>query len=83
MSKDVVGAPVGAEPSAAFNNARRKAADLLTLAAHPKLLPVGSNMCTEDWRTADREAQMGLAWAMVYLADALNSGAASSRGDEA
>lgn len=76
MGKDVSGAPDGAEPLA-----RKKAADLLTLAAHPRLVAAGTNMVTEDSRTADREAYIGLGWAMVYLADALNSGAAFGRGE--
>lgn len=78
LGKDDVGAPGDAEPLA-----RKKAADLLTLAAHPRLMSAGTNMVTEDSRTADREAYIGLGWAMVYLADAINSGAAFGRGDEA
>lgn len=90
MSNAEMGAPGGAEPSAPVGDwvdrepyARRKAAELLLCAAKPSLIAVGSNMVTEDSRKADREAQIGLAWAMVYLADALHAGAAFGRGDEA
>lgn len=88
--EEILGAPGGAEPSAPDGDredrepyARRKAAELLLCAAHPSLIAVGTNMVTEDSRKADREAQIGLAWAMVYLADALNSGADFGRGDVA
>jgi hypothetical protein len=59
--------------------ARRKAAEILLCAAKPSLIAVGSGVYTEDSQKADREAQVGLAWAMVYLADAL----ASSKGGAA
>lgn len=78
MSDMEMGAPGGAEPLA-----RKKAADLLSLAAHPRLMAAGTNMVTEDCRTADREAYIGLGWAMVYLADAISSGATFGRGDVA
>ncbi len=77
-------APGGAEPSVADGDrepyARRKAAELLLCAAHPSLVPAGGGFVTEDSRKADREAQIGLAWAMVYLADSLHGSEAAAFG---
>lgn len=91
MTNEPLGSPDGPEPSAAERvpvdhepYARRKAAELLLCAAHPSLIGAGSNMVTEDSQKADREASIGLAWALVYLADALRSSGAAAfgRGEE-
>lgn len=73
--------PSGSEPSAAVPDfvdpepyARRKAAEMLLCAAHPSLVQMGGGFVKENSAKADREAQIGLAWALVYLADALASG---------
>lgn len=80
-----MGSPDGSEPSAAGPPetdcepyARRKAAEMLMCAAHPSLVPAGGGFVTEDSPKADREAQIGLAWALVYLADALGGNKATA-----
>lgn len=52
---------------------RERALNLIELAQHPRLLPSGAGMVHEDSKTADREAQLALAAAMLDLADALRS----------
>lgn len=92
MTNEPLGSPDGSEPSVAPPDffdpepyARRKAAEMLLCAAHPSLVQVGGGFVKEDSPKADREAQIGLAWALVYLADALvgSEAAAFGRGDVA
>jgi hypothetical protein len=52
---------------------REKAQRFLTLAANPAWIRVGHNKVQDDTERADREAQIGLAYAMLDLADAIRN----------
>lgn len=50
---------------------REQAARMLESAANPRRKSVGSGFVAEDREAADREATVGLGWAVLYLADVL------------
>lgn len=52
---------------------REKARRYLLLASKPALIAAGPNKVREDTERASREAQLGLAYAMLDLADALRN----------
>jgi hypothetical protein len=69
---------VGDAASGATLAMRQQAVELIESARHPTLIPVSHGLHTVNTKTADREAQLALAAAMVYLGDII----AAHEGDD-
>jgi hypothetical protein len=52
---------------------RQQAVDLIHQARNPSMLYVNGEFAQVDKQTADREAQLALAAALVYLGDVINA----------